>query len=447
MRVTFSNGTTTQKQLVTRALDSLLSFDCGIDITVEFVADPAPGQHNEFAYSGGSGGTGSMKIKIDAPDFPSLDPDGESWSMPFFNEVVIHELAHVVLGNLSATYQAAIAALFGTTPASWNPLGSRWEDRPLEGICETFKDAFLPPSLRRYYNRTNHRIDISQYPEFRRLFRDGVAAVPRSEGWDHDVLELDEDDMETAFEGSFEREDMSLDTTFGVWRAGYDLFSWRVNQDFTFEYRLPFDLNDLPPVTEPVVTGDSFFAWRYRITVRGRVIVSFRGGWYRGRGILGTPVAVPLLLDYYRQDAQDFDFERALPPSSARDWLLSADAYDTETGESDFEDYWIFEDAKALGLPDIEIAHSTRVRAGDLVTIHARALAVEIQATHAVDARDEILGYLEGLKTRLPRMPYFEAPVAGVEIELPTSEIGSTEVARARRRVERKVVGTHFEQL
>lgn len=159
------------------------------DLDVNFVEDPAPSLHNEFAYTTGT----SIEIKRDAPGFDSIDPTEERFGPPFFNEVVAHEMAHAILSLFTGDTLDALAALFGTTTDDWSPLDQPWEDRPLEGICETFKDAFLPRRYRKYANRTNHHISISKYPEFRRIWRDGVgemtgSLVPAFEETWHDTF-------------------------------------------------------------------------------------------------------------------------------------------------------------------------------------------------------------------------------------------------------------------
>lgn len=174
MNFTFSGGTSRQRELFVAATRALLHFDLDlipVDVDVDFTADPAPGMHNEFAFTEGT----TIAIRTDAPDFAGLDPDGQTWGMPFFNEVVAHEIAHVLLGLFPAERQEALAALFGSTVAGWDE--GPWQERTLEGIAETFKDAFLPRSQRRYANRTNRKLPISQYKELRRLFREGFEAT------------------------------------------------------------------------------------------------------------------------------------------------------------------------------------------------------------------------------------------------------------------------------
>lgn len=174
MDFSFESGTTEQQELFLAAAGSLLNFDLDqvpIDVTVSFEDDPEEGIHNEFAVADGSGGSGFIIFRSDAPSFIGIDPTGRRWGMPFFNEVAVHEIAHIIVGNMAASQQQELAELFGTTTETWNDSGSDWVDRPYEGIAETFKDAFLPASLRKYVNRTNHKISISKFPHFRSIFR------------------------------------------------------------------------------------------------------------------------------------------------------------------------------------------------------------------------------------------------------------------------------------
>lgn len=181
MDISFSSGTAEQRRLFQAALDDLLHLDLDrfpIAWTISFESDPDPSQHNEFAFTQASGTLqAETAVRRDAPNFQSL---GDRWSMPFFNEIAAHELCHVLLGFLPSDAQDQIAAMFGATPDNWNPLGRPWVDRPLEGICETFKDAFLPQGLRRYSNRTNQTIPISKYPAFRAKFREAMTLASAS---------------------------------------------------------------------------------------------------------------------------------------------------------------------------------------------------------------------------------------------------------------------------
>lgn len=168
MDISFLNGTPEQQQPITSAVGRLMNLsldDIEFVWEIEFVDDPSVGLHNEFAYTDGA----SSRFRNDAPSFQS-PYDGS----PFYEETAIHELGHALLSMMASESLEAITALFGTTPFDWSP-DVAWEDKPLEGIVETFKDAFFPRRFRRYANRTNHHISISKYPEFRRLWREGMS--------------------------------------------------------------------------------------------------------------------------------------------------------------------------------------------------------------------------------------------------------------------------------
>lgn len=173
MEVNFVNGAGEQHEVFSSVLGSLLHLDLDdfdLTLNVEFVADPSPGLHNEFAYTESSGGDADIRIRSDFPAFAPVQIWG---STRFANEVVAHELGHALLGRLTDNAREQIASMFDTTPDDWNSGG--WEDRPLEGIVETFKDAFLPAALREFFNRTNHKIPIHQYPAFRALWRQELS--------------------------------------------------------------------------------------------------------------------------------------------------------------------------------------------------------------------------------------------------------------------------------
>lgn len=180
MILTFTNGTDLQKEVVRTTLHNLLGlpFDSiSLELTVEFIANPDPDVHNEFAATDWSydSNTALTKIASVAPNWP-VPWDG----MLFFAETVAHELGHALYAALEQGSRVAIAEMFGAGSddiAELQPPGVPWEDRIMEGIAETFKDAFLPPRLRRYYNRTNKKIPISQYPAFRALWRQSAEQV------------------------------------------------------------------------------------------------------------------------------------------------------------------------------------------------------------------------------------------------------------------------------
>lgn len=185
MELTFLNGTDLQKAACRTAARNLLNlpFDAiPLVVEVEFVADPLPSLHNEFAFTESTYDSIDSKIKID-----NIAPN---WSPPwsgvrFLQETFAHELGHAYFAALPQTSRVAIAEMFGAEsddPGELKPPGSEWEDRIGEGIAETFKDAFLPERFRRYSNRTNKRISITRYPEFRALWREASAGINASGG-------------------------------------------------------------------------------------------------------------------------------------------------------------------------------------------------------------------------------------------------------------------------
>ena len=180
MKLTFVNGTALQKAACRTAAHNLLNFpfdDIPLTVTVEFVADPEPSIHNEFAWAETTYGSANSYIRIDedAPDWP------HPWNgVLFLQEVFAHELGHAFYSALPEASRVVVAKMFGALSdelGELKPPGSKWEDRILEGICETFKDAFLPQRFRKLTNRTNRRISINKYPEFRSLWRSGSANV------------------------------------------------------------------------------------------------------------------------------------------------------------------------------------------------------------------------------------------------------------------------------
>lgn len=178
MNVTFINGSAYQQEVVLRALGSLLHLDLDrftFDAEIEFVANPDPNIHNEFATTEGP----PILIQL-REDFPHFAPQALWGDIRFANETVIHELGHALLRVLETSVLASILELFDATIEDYDSDDERaWENRVREGIAETFKDAFLPNSLRLHANRTNVKLPITKYPDFRAIFRSGLAGGGR----------------------------------------------------------------------------------------------------------------------------------------------------------------------------------------------------------------------------------------------------------------------------
>lgn len=453
MELAFVNGSNVQRAACETAARNLLNLpfeSIPLRVTVEFVADPLESAHNEFAATEFNYDSPEATIRVAsvAPNWP--DP----WrGIRFLQETFAHELGHALYAVLSEDIRTAIARLFGAKTdglGELQPEGTRWEDRYIEGIAETFKDAFLPRRFRAFANRTNRKLSISRYPEFRSLVRRGVEAtnIPGGPLYAHDVLELDEANLAEAWNANYEIDDVWAGFTFGKYTAGYDLFVRTLPAPFTFAYSLQLLLEDLPfPVhgEAPSGQGDSFFAWRYRIKVNGVVKNTFRGAWFRLTP--NSPSIGQLLPIYgdYRAAALEFDGpEEPSIPTPGETWWDSADIY----GEGGLNAYRLFEDAKALGLPDVTISSSVSAQAGDKVEIHARALGIESVPRHLYESGGEKLGYLSVLSEILPEMFYEEEGIDGIEggpAPVPLSAIGPEARAAEIRRTRRRVVGAHFE--
>lgn len=180
MILKFLNGNNVQKKVVQETLDELLDFPTdSIGLATwefEFTADPDAGKtHTEFAiteYVYGSG-VAKTKMRSDFPHFPV------PWNgLGFARECVAHEFFHAVYANLPPGTRVAVARMFGFVGddlAVLNDPSKPWQRRAIEGIAETAKDAFLPQRFRKFSNRTERRISIKDYPEFRELFRGSKA--------------------------------------------------------------------------------------------------------------------------------------------------------------------------------------------------------------------------------------------------------------------------------
>lgn len=203
MDIDFINGGTGEKNVTRQVIPKLLNLPPEtmplVTWEISFVEDPDEGRtHNEFAITTTpdiGAGFAETRIRKDAPDFKRSGPD---WSgINFYQETVAHELGHAMFWNLPENRRLAVCRMFGVNsddPDVINNHDQLWEDRIGEGIAETFKDAFLPPQFRRYYNRTHHKIPIAKYPAFRSHFRfdegyDGFSYVYGSSAFRVDLTD------------------------------------------------------------------------------------------------------------------------------------------------------------------------------------------------------------------------------------------------------------------
>jgi len=200
MKLTFANGTSRQQTQWRQAIQHLLSLPMDsmpLSIEVSFVepSEVTGHGHTDLAattweYDSTSSTT---KVRNDAPGYDgqrkTLEALAASMGLKYnadihYNETAAHELGHSLFAALPQEARIAIAALFGAKSddiSELSPDSQPWEDRIIEGIAETFKEAFLPRRHRVFPNRTQKRIPYSAFPEFRRLFRAAIPEVEVSE--------------------------------------------------------------------------------------------------------------------------------------------------------------------------------------------------------------------------------------------------------------------------
>jgi hypothetical protein len=146
-------------------------------VTVRVVAEPSVPGHNDYACTSAISGGWLIEIRrgLDDPASP-LVANIPGPARLFFMETVAHELAHVLIGQSTAT-PAVLCPLFARAVGGivvigkaedWNPttkpsvIAMKWEDRIEEAVAETVKDAALP-DRRVYDNRTNWRITEASF--------------------------------------------------------------------------------------------------------------------------------------------------------------------------------------------------------------------------------------------------------------------------------------------
>jgi hypothetical protein len=134
------------------------------DVLISFPVDPEPSMAGEFAYTSFDEATSTFRVRIRRSLGDPAQPPPYN-TQEFFMETVWHELGHVVCGLLMESFGEAyvrskIQAIFGG--GAWNT--GRWENRALEGFCETFKDWMF--SGRQYNNRTNRKMPTRAWEAF-----------------------------------------------------------------------------------------------------------------------------------------------------------------------------------------------------------------------------------------------------------------------------------------
>jgi hypothetical protein len=201
MKYEFANGNTTQKGMWEEAISHLLHLPqdaLPLTINVSFV-DPSTlvggGHLIDLAVTTWTYGSteAETKVRNDSPGFgearQSLEAEAAGLGLVFnperfYLETAIHELGHAAFASLPESKRIAIAQMFGAQSddlGELDPSGAGWQDKIIEGIAETFKEAFLPRRFRVFPNRTKRKIPYHEYPRFRELFRQAVPEIGSEE--------------------------------------------------------------------------------------------------------------------------------------------------------------------------------------------------------------------------------------------------------------------------
>lgn len=249
MEYEFTNGSARQKAIWEEAVGHLLhlpSSAINLKVVVTFQAT-IPGGHTDLALTTWTydSAEATTVVRSDALSFGSsqavLEAEAASLGLPysiekFYLESSAHELGHALYASLPEANRIAIAQMFGATSDSieeLQPPGAHWQDRIMEGIAETFKEAFLPRAFRVFPNRTNRKIAYSVFPEFRRLWRVATSAVLRGgEPLGEGEEEVPAYDLDIFKQGGFRRTEQgeSRTPTFppGLEPIGHDDYGYLI---------------------------------------------------------------------------------------------------------------------------------------------------------------------------------------------------------------------------
>lgn len=168
--------------------------ELNVAIEVEWVPDTDYPGTDEYALTSWTydelGLTAVMQIdnELDNPASPKWQ--GKS----FYQETVIHELSHLVVGRLleEPQIQTLVGMFEGGSRDQWD--SGPWDQRLVEASAELVKDALADPAMRRYpwYERTRRRLKLSgdtafqgpnppvpvEWVDFIELFHGGDSAHP-----------------------------------------------------------------------------------------------------------------------------------------------------------------------------------------------------------------------------------------------------------------------------
>lgn len=466
MDLTFVGGSDRQQGQYRQALHRLLSlpFDSiPLTVSVSFVDGSLLTNGESFdlartiwTYDSSEATT---EVRDDAPGFANADASLEALAASMgleynadihYNETAVHETGHALFAALPESFRIQIAQMFGAKSDDIPELesGDKWEDRIIEGIADTFKEAFLPRRFRVFGNRTNRRIPYTRYPEFRTLFRKGVEAIPSGEGFNHDVLELDESNMRVAWPLSETFLQESSNSFYTIYEAGYDVFEQEIPNSHTFAFSFE---PPLLPNTTPIETQGAtiLFGWRYIIKVNGVVQDKFRGLWGAGRP--SNPEEVEFWAEFWLPASQTFDAVGDRVPSNFSTWMGLSELFfvpnEWEESSPPFtSNYRVWEDARGMGPLPVLLSSSVKVSPGDVVSIHARAIGAEWAIPGGPNFEEEAIERMGRLRPpwsdALPLMHYAEPGTeGGAPIDVPTPSLEGQGLARGARATRRPTAG------
>lgn len=416
----FANGTNVQQSMWREAVGHLLHLpSSAINLSVSVTFQPTiPGGHTDLALTTWAYGSTSAStvVRDDAlhfgPSQAALEAEAAGLGLPysaekFYLETAVHELAHALYASLPEEHRVQIAELFGAKGDSieeLQPKGSAWQDRIMEGIAETFKEAFLPRRYRVFPNRTNRRISYSEFRRFRSLWRAGVEVSGGVAPSTTDLLA---------------GIDNNLIPLSPVWHSAVKNVEAFVRFSHTFGYSFTVPRNWFAAIVGPTKgeTGGSFsFALRIKDKATNNVLHLIRGYWF-----LDSSDQSELSTENWDEELVEF-FDTIEAPNVPRSEDLS------EGGNN----HWLLyaEKAVALGKAPFTYADSFAVAGGTTIVVDAFAF-VSAGGLIVAGEPPPLPVFNEIVRAVLPDLVYDDPGLRGSPIDIPASGLLSGGAAGA----------------
>jgi len=432
MNLTFESGTEDQQARWRQALGCMLHLtpdEIPVSVTVSFVdpSEVADHGHTDFALTTWTYDSlvSETKVRNDAPGFGGMDAAlrslAASLGLPYnsdthFNETACHELGHSLYAALPEEHRVAIAQMFGAQGDSLEelqPVGVAWQDQIIEGIAETFKEAFLPRRFRIFSNRTNKKIPYNEYPRFRSLFRIGTQAAGGAEAFERDLVSGIKTDIGNP--------------SFRPWESRSEAAQEiNVPSNFSYSVAIPRSLFiALAEGKDPfTIYGRVEFALQVKDIDTAEVIHFARGAW-----LLSGDFDLSEAELAWNEEFFQFIFAELNVP----------EAEDTSEGAPN---RWLMygEEAVADGKPSFTIKHSFFVAAGRNIVVKAWAF---FDGQLFADSIGEPLPekFRKEIEALLPELIYKEGGGGGEPITVPPASVVPGGAAGASHPHHRPVVG------